>query len=190
MWAVKVYKISRTVIEGGSSTRLLAPPWPLSIGCSSGLGPGPEGAPPCAAAWRSALRWEPQAAGGQLLCAWSTFCPASALTLGSAGLLLSHSALPAAETQQCFPFIKSALSEVQLASLIGSALAGSGSRLEPTGAGTDLTWGNFRTLLTEATPANSHCQNFSNISPIHRWISSLFYYNDSLTIFCFSFDLS
>ena len=109
----------------------------------------------------------PQAAGELVLRAWSTSCPPAALTLGAAGLvltplsqLLSHSSF--------FPFLQSAFPEAHPVSLPGSALASGRSLLEPSGAGSDLTWGSFWALLPEATPAAPPQPNPSHVNPI-QW---------------------
>ena len=70
----------------------------------------------------------PQAAGNLCSSAWSTSCPPSALTLGSAGLLLSHILTPLSLLlfHSRFTLLSSVTPEVLPPSLTGLALASSG----------------------------------------------------------------
>ena len=68
--------------------------------------------------------------------AWSTSCPPSALTWGSAGLGLSHVLTPFTTAAQVFlPFLKYVSTEVLPKSLMGSALGSSGTILDLAGTG-------------------------------------------------------
>ena len=86
-----------------------------------------------------------------LLCSRSTLCP-PAKTWVSAGLFLSHFLTPF-PSRCCAAFFL--LPRGTLSITHDSALASSGSFLEPSGAGCNLTWGGCWALLTEATPVAS-----------------------------------
>ncbi|KAK4810648.1 hypothetical protein QYF61_007385 [Mycteria americana] len=84
--------------------------------------------------------------------AWSTSSSSFFTDLGVCrvvSLTYSHSSFPAAVVQQFLPLLKYVITEALPPSLMGSALASSGSVLEPAGIGHG---GNFWHLLTEATP--------------------------------------
>jgi len=84
--------------------------------------------------------------------------PASSLTLVSAELFLSHcltllsNCRLTAEFFFFYPFLNSVITEALPPSLIGLALASSGSVSEPASTGFIKHGGSFQQLLTEATP--------------------------------------
>jgi len=106
----------------------------------------------------------PWAAGNLCSGAWSTSCPPSALILGSAELFLLHILTHLLTLLLCssfFPLLKTAIPELLGPSLMGSALASSGSVLELAGIGSVGHGRSFWQLLTEATPAASCYQNLA-----------------------------
>ncbi|KAM9590480.1 uncharacterized protein ACIBXB_005736 [Morphnus guianensis] len=83
--------------------------------------------------------------------------PPSSLTLVSAGLFLLHVLTPLSGcrfsvSRNFFSFLKNVITEALPLSLIGLALAGGGSVLEPAGMSSLEHRGSFQQLLTEATP--------------------------------------
>ncbi|KAM9647659.1 uncharacterized protein ACIBXB_011011 [Morphnus guianensis] len=82
--------------------------------------------------------------------------PPSSLTLVSAGLFLLHVLTPLSGCRiplsQLFFLLKNVIPEALPLSLIGSALASSGSVSEPAGMGSLKHRGSFQQLLTEAAP--------------------------------------
>jgi len=89
---------------------------------------------------------------------WSPSSPPSSLTLVSAGLLLSHSALTAHCLCSVLLFLKYIFPKMPPPWLRGSARPCRGvgwSWLEPSVSGTGQPW----PLLTEATPAVPRCQH-------------------------------
>jgi len=113
----------------------------------------------------------PWAAGGQPASPWSSpqGCrgktsapvpgspppPPSSLTLVSAGLFLSHCLTPLCRLlfhHRFFPLLNYVITEALPPSLMGWALASSGSVLEPAGTGSVGHGRSFLKLLTEATP--------------------------------------
>lgn len=157
----------------GSSPQASVPAWSLSCvgspwAAASFKPPTPLWALLGTAVWKTALPWHPMGCKGKAcstmglsIGCW-TCAPAtvlspvpSSLTLVSLGLFFatfSHSSLSCYYTAY-FPFLKYACKEVSPALLLGSALASCGSLLELAGTDSYLTWGSFRALLTEATPA-------------------------------------
>ncbi|KAM9591178.1 uncharacterized protein ACIBXB_006075 [Morphnus guianensis] len=86
--------------------------------------------------------------------------PPSSLTLVSAGLFLLHVLTLLSGCRFClsrnfFFLLKNVITEAVPLSLIGLALAGGGSVLEPVGIGSVGHGGNFQQLFTEATPVTA-----------------------------------
>ncbi|KAM9590844.1 uncharacterized protein ACIBXB_005893 [Morphnus guianensis] len=97
--------------------------------------------------------------------------PPSSLTLVSAGLFLLHVLTPLSGchfclSQQLFSFLKNVITEALPLSLIGLALASSGSVLEPAGIGSVGHSGSFQQLLTEATPVTPPLPKPCHTKPI------------------------
>ncbi|KAM9590855.1 uncharacterized protein ACIBXB_005903 [Morphnus guianensis] len=97
--------------------------------------------------------------------------PPSSLILVSAGLFLLHVLTPLSGCHFClsqlFFLLKNVITEVLPLSLIGSALAGGGSILEPAGIGALEHRGSFQQLLTEATPVTPPLPKPCHTKPIH-----------------------
>jgi len=94
----------------------------------------------------------------------------SSLTLVSAESFLSHSVTPLSSLlfhHTFFPLLKSVIPEALPLSLIGSALASSGSVLEPAGIGFIRHGRSFLLLLTEATPIHIQLSKPCHEDPQH-----------------------
>ena len=138
----------QTCSSVGSSTGcrwISAPPW-ISMGCRGNLSAPAPGAPP--------------------------LLPSS-LTLVSAELFLSHLLTPLCHCncyspETSFPFLKYVILEVLPLWLMGSALASSGSVLEPTGIDFIGHGGSFQQLLTEAMPMPPH--RYQNLATQTQYI--------------------
>jgi len=98
--------------------------------------------------------------------------PPSALTVGSAGLLLSHVPTPLS-CCKChyagffFPLLSYIIPEVLPSWLMGLALVSGGSILEPAGTGSIRHRGSFWQLLTEATPVAPLLPKPCCSNPVH-----------------------
>ena len=73
--------------------------------------------------------------------------------------------------QLFFSLLKSVIPEALLPSLMGSALASSGSILEPAGIGSVGHEGNFQQLLTEATPVAPPPPKPCHADPVQRCVT-------------------
>ena len=103
-----------------------------------------------------------------LLHAWSTSCPPLLLTFMSTGLYLtlSHFSIPTASVQQDFPFLKSAIIEMQSLQLLSSVLTSSGSLFRS--GWNCLLSDHWQVLVSfhRAHPCNLHYQNLCQLNQI------------------------
>lgn len=122
----------------------------------------------CAAARRSAPNGTPWAPGGQPAPPWSCPWTGKSLVPGATPALLhwpsclqflinfSYSSFQAPVVHFIFLLVlKYLITEVQMTSLIGSALASGGSLWEPDGASSYLTWCSFCCLLMPGHPCTT-----------------------------------